>query len=148
MELPLRAFTPPPPGVGVTSGTSGPSLSSSASPLMGPSSKDSSTAAAAAAGGGAAGSSFSEPEDVAAERRRVEGLPDHQGHPIVVRQLNKTYPGQDGQPPKVRGGVSCGGIGGGGGQHSGLSVHACVWGGGARWVGCCQPAVKTLQAAM
>lgn len=45
---------------------------------------------------------FSEPDDVAAERQRVELLPDYDDHPIVVRQLNKTYPGLDGQPPKVR----------------------------------------------
>jgi hypothetical protein len=43
-----------------------------------------------------------EPDDVAAERARVEGLSDYEAHPIVVRQLNKTYPGLDGQPPKVR----------------------------------------------
>lgn len=44
-----------------------------------------------------------EPDDVAAERLRVEGLDEDEfdNHPIVVRRLNKTYPGQDGQPPKV-----------------------------------------------
>jgi hypothetical protein len=45
-----------------------------------------------------------EPDDVAAERQRVEGLGDYEANPIVVRHLNKTYPGLDGQPPKVRGG--------------------------------------------
>lgn len=52
-----------------------------------------------------------EPDDVAEERARVEGLNDYEAHPIVVRQLNKTYPGLDGQPPKVRGwwvGWGCG----------------------------------------
>jgi len=52
---------------------------------------------------GVEGDSFTEPEDVAAERQRVEVLSDYDSHPIVVRQLNKTYPGLDGQPPKVRG---------------------------------------------
>jgi hypothetical protein len=42
-----------------------------------------------------------EPDDVAAERLRVEGLADYEANPIVVRHLNKTYPGLDGQPPKV-----------------------------------------------
>ncbi|WIA37022.1 hypothetical protein OEZ86_014006 [Tetradesmus obliquus] len=42
-----------------------------------------------------------EPDDVAEERARVEGLNDYEAHPIVVRQLNKTYPGLDGQPPKL-----------------------------------------------
>lgn len=45
-----------------------------------------------------------EPDDVAAERLRVDMLTDYQNNPIVVRRLNKTYPGLDGQPPKV----SCG----------------------------------------
>lgn len=45
---------------------------------------------------------FSEPEDVAAERLRVEKLKDYQENPIVVKRLNKTYPGLDGQPPKVQ----------------------------------------------
>jgi hypothetical protein len=44
-----------------------------------------------------------EPDDVAAERLRVEGLGDYEANPIVVRHLNKTYPGLDGQPPKVKG---------------------------------------------
>jgi hypothetical protein len=42
-----------------------------------------------------------EPADVAAEKARVQQLPHFEGHPIVVKQLQKTYPGQDGQPPKV-----------------------------------------------
>lgn len=41
------------------------------------------------------------PPDVAAERARVQQLPSYEGHPIVVKQLQKTYPAQDGQPPKV-----------------------------------------------
>jgi hypothetical protein len=49
--------------------------------------------AAAAAGG--------EPSDVAAERARMQQLQQYISHPIVVRDLQKTYPGQDGQPPKV-----------------------------------------------
>lgn len=48
------------------------------------------------------GCEVDEPDDVAAERVRVEGLVDYDAHPIIVRQLNKTYPGLDGQPPKVR----------------------------------------------
>jgi hypothetical protein len=42
-----------------------------------------------------------EPSDVAAERLKVQQLQHYDGHPIVVRQLQKTYPGQDGQLPKV-----------------------------------------------
>lgn len=68
--------------------------------LLPDSSKDSAATPADAAGD-VAGGGFSEPEDVASERLRVEGLTDYEGHPIVVRALNKTYPGQDGQPPKV-----------------------------------------------
>jgi hypothetical protein len=51
--------------------------------------------------------STDEPDDVAAERLRVEGLGDYEANPIVVRHLNKTYPGLDGQPPKVRGDEQC-----------------------------------------
>lgn len=115
MQLPVRSPTP----VAAAAG-GGSSISSSVSPLMGPtpskaaagmlnpsgllpdSSKDSAAAARGAdEAGEGAGGSFSEPEDVASERMRVEGLTDYEGHPIVVRALNKTYPGQDGQPPKV-----------------------------------------------
>lgn len=40
--------------------------------------------------------------DVAEERTRVESLgSDLQGYPIVVKGLKKTYPAQDGAPPKV-----------------------------------------------
>jgi hypothetical protein len=46
--------------------------------------------------------SYVEPDDVGAERLRVAGLDDYEGNPIVIRSLNKTYPGMDGQPPKVR----------------------------------------------
>lgn len=113
MQLPVRSPTP----VAAAAG-GGSSTSSSVSPLMGPtpskaaagmlntsgllpdSSKDSAATPADAAGD-VAGGGFSEPEDVASERLRVEGLTDYEGHPIVVRALNKTYPGQDGQPPKV-----------------------------------------------
>lgn len=117
MQLPVRSPTP----VAAAAGSGG-STSSSVSPLMGPtpskaaagmlntigllpdSSKDSAAAVPGdAAGGEVAGGGFSEPEDVACERLRVEGLTDYEGHPIVVRALNKTYPGQDGQPPKVCG---------------------------------------------
>lgn len=56
---------------------------------------------ATAAGAGGAVPTAEEPEDVAAERVRVEALTDYEANPIVVRQLNKTYPGLDGQPPKV-----------------------------------------------
>ncbi|KAF8065710.1 ABCA3 [Scenedesmus sp. PABB004] len=56
--------------------------------------------AAAAAGGGA--EAWDEPDDVAAERARVEGMACYDGsHPIVVRGLNKTYAALDGQPPKL-----------------------------------------------
>lgn len=44
-----------------------------------------------------------EPPDVAAERMRVQRLPDCANHPIVLQQLHKTYPSRDGQQPKVRG---------------------------------------------
>lgn len=60
---------------------------------------DASAAAAAAAVGGVPPAE--EPEDVAAERLRVELIGDYQNNPIAVRHLNKTYPGLDGQPPKV-----------------------------------------------
>jgi hypothetical protein len=85
----------------------GPSPSKAAAGMLDGSGRipDSSKDSTAAAAGG--GSSFSEPEDVAVERLRVQGLVDYEGHPIVVRQLNKTYPGQDGQPPKVRGTGGC-----------------------------------------
>jgi hypothetical protein len=115
MQLPIRSPTPVSAAAAAVSSSS---ISSSVSPLMGPtpskaaagmldvtgrlpdsSSRDSSTAAAADGG-------FTEPEDVAAERVRVAGLSDYEGHPIVVKRLNKTYPGQDGQPPKV---CVCGG---------------------------------------
>ncbi|KIZ06631.1 hypothetical protein MNEG_1315 [Monoraphidium neglectum] len=42
-----------------------------------------------------------EAADVAAEHARVSGLVDYAGNPIVVRDLKKIYPGQDGQPPKL-----------------------------------------------
>jgi len=67
------------------------------------SSSSSSKSAGSGVRAGVEGDSFTEPEDVAAERQRVEVLSDYDSHPIVVRQLNKTYPGLDGQPPKVRG---------------------------------------------
>ena len=35
------------------------------------------------------------------EHARVAGLRDYGAHPIVVRDLRKVYPGQDGQPPKL-----------------------------------------------
>lgn len=43
----------------------------------------------------------------APEHERVTALDDYITNPIVVRDLKKIYPGQDGQPPKVgaRGGV-------------------------------------------
>lgn len=64
---------------------------------------DASAAAAAAASAAAAGGvpHSEEPDDVAAERLRVDLIADYQNNPIVVRKLNKTYPGLDGQPPKV-----------------------------------------------
>jgi hypothetical protein len=110
LQLPIRSPTP----VGAAGGSS---VSSSVAPLMGsspskaaagmldgtgavPDSSADATGAAAAADA-ALLSGFSEPEDVAAERLRVENLTDLERNPIVVRQLNKTYPGQDGQPPKV-----------------------------------------------
>lgn len=49
-----------------------------------------------------------EPDDVAAERLRVDHISDYQSNPIVVRRLNKTYPRLDGQPPKVGDGRICG----------------------------------------
>lgn len=70
------------------------------------SSSSSSKSAGSGVRAGVEGDSFSEPEDVAAERQRVELLGDYDSHPIVVRQLNKTYPGLDGQPPKVRGAIT------------------------------------------
>jgi hypothetical protein len=36
------------------------------------------------------------------EHARVNALVDYAGNPIIVRELKKIYPGQDGQPPKVR----------------------------------------------
>jgi hypothetical protein len=113
MQLPIRSPTPV---AGAGAGAAG--GSSSGAPLMGsspskaaagmldgtgavPDSSTDASASAAAAADVAGSSGFSEPEDVAAERLRVEGLTDLESNPIVVRQLNKTYPGQDGQPPKV-----------------------------------------------
>jgi ABC-type multidrug transport system ATPase subunit len=32
---------------------------------------------------------------------RVDSLTDFGGNPIIVRDLRKVYPGQDGQPPKL-----------------------------------------------
>ncbi|KAF6264708.1 hypothetical protein COO60DRAFT_1482014 [Scenedesmus sp. NREL 46B-D3] len=58
-------------------------------------------ATSSAAGGAGCCRAAEEPEDVAAERLRVEGLADYEANPIVVRHLNKTYPGLDGQPPKL-----------------------------------------------
>jgi hypothetical protein len=49
----------------------------------------------------AAAAPVEEPSDVAAERSRVQQLQQYSSHPIVVRDLQKTYPGQDGQPAKV-----------------------------------------------
>lgn len=44
-----------------------------------------------------------EPPDVMEERLRVAGLGgDDLDNPLVIRGLRKVYPGQDGQPPKVR----------------------------------------------
>lgn len=40
-------------------------------------------------------------EDVAAEHARVTELVDYGANPIIVRDLKKIYPGQDGQPPKL-----------------------------------------------
>lgn len=108
MQLPIRSPTP-------VAAAGGSSFSSSVAPLMGSSPSkaaagmldltgavpDSSTDATAVAADVAGSSGFIEPEDVGAERLRVEGLTDLESNPIVVRQLNKTYPGQDGQPPKV-----------------------------------------------
>ena len=42
-----------------------------------------------------------EPQDVAAEHTRVAELENYVDNPIVIRDLRKVYPGQDGQPPKV-----------------------------------------------
>jgi hypothetical protein len=42
-----------------------------------------------------------EPPDVAAEHNRVGELDDYVENPIVIQNLRKVYPGQDGQPPKV-----------------------------------------------
>ncbi len=39
--------------------------------------------------------------DVQAERDRVERLTDLSGHPIVVRDVQKVFPGQDGGQPKT-----------------------------------------------
>jgi hypothetical protein len=49
----------------------------------------------------AAAAAVEEPSDVAAERSKVQQLQQYSSHPIVVRDLQKTYPGQDGQPDKV-----------------------------------------------
>ncbi|GBF88379.1 ABC transporter A family member protein [Raphidocelis subcapitata] len=54
-------------------------------------------AAAAASASEAAG----EAEDVAAEHARVRTIVDYGSSPIVVRDLKKVYPGEDGQPPKL-----------------------------------------------
>jgi hypothetical protein len=43
--------------------------------------------------------------DVIAERDRVNALTDFSGTPIVVRDIQKIYPGQDGGKPKVMGRV-------------------------------------------
>lgn len=45
-----------------------------------------------------------EPPDVAEERLRVAALgqSDFQDNPLVIQGLQKLYPAQDGQPPKVR----------------------------------------------
>jgi hypothetical protein len=54
-----------------------------------------------AAASAAAAAVEEEPSDVAAERSQVQQLQQYGSHPIVVRDLQKTYPGQDGQPAKV-----------------------------------------------
>lgn len=35
------------------------------------------------------------------EHARVSSLTDYASNPIIVKDLKKIYPGQDGQPPKV-----------------------------------------------
>ncbi|GBF94154.1 ABC transporter A family [Raphidocelis subcapitata] len=40
-------------------------------------------------------------DDVAAEHTRVDSLTDYGANPIIVRDLKKIYPGQDGQPHKL-----------------------------------------------
>jgi hypothetical protein len=40
-------------------------------------------------------------EDVEAERQRVDKLSSYSDTPIVIKDINKTYPGVDGGKPKV-----------------------------------------------
>ncbi|KAI8472690.1 MAG: P-loop containing nucleoside triphosphate hydrolase protein [Monoraphidium minutum] len=63
--------------------------------------KGSKAAATAKLNAAATSEALEQASDVAAEHERVSGLTDYESHPIVVRELRKVYPGQDGQPPKL-----------------------------------------------